>query len=120
MNTDAGPSLPLGQVLTQKWPVLTYGATPKVDPAPGRSGVTGWSTRKDRGHRKTSSRFTRAGHISPHRYIATGRPGTPLAATQLGVSVAQLAWSKAKGPTLRRDDHDHSWERNEHGTSIPS
>lgn len=25
--------MPAGQVLTQKWPVLTYGETPRVDPA---------------------------------------------------------------------------------------
>jgi len=28
---DAGPRLPPGQVLTTKWPVLTYGDTPRVD-----------------------------------------------------------------------------------------
>jgi DMSO/TMAO reductase YedYZ molybdopterin-dependent catalytic subunit len=34
----ARPRLPPGQVLTAKWPVLTYGATPRIDPA-------GWSFR---------------------------------------------------------------------------
>ena len=28
---EAGPRLPPGQVLTTKWPVLTYGDTPRVD-----------------------------------------------------------------------------------------
>ena len=28
---DAGPRLPPGQVLTTKWPVLTYADTPRVD-----------------------------------------------------------------------------------------
>lgn len=31
MDTETRPRLPPGQVLTQKWPVLTYGATPRVD-----------------------------------------------------------------------------------------
>jgi len=31
MATETPPRLPPGQVLTQKWPVLTYGATPRVD-----------------------------------------------------------------------------------------
>lgn len=31
--TDAGPRVPPGQVLTTKWPVLTYGVTPRVDTA---------------------------------------------------------------------------------------
>ena len=31
MNAETRPRLPPGQTLTQKWPVLTYGATPPVD-----------------------------------------------------------------------------------------
>jgi DMSO/TMAO reductase YedYZ molybdopterin-dependent catalytic subunit len=31
MASETRPRLPPGQVLTQKWPVLTYGATPRVD-----------------------------------------------------------------------------------------
>jgi hypothetical protein len=31
MSSETHSRLPPGQVLTQKWPVLTYGATPKVD-----------------------------------------------------------------------------------------
>ena len=31
MSTESHARLPPGQVLTQKWPVLTYGATPRVD-----------------------------------------------------------------------------------------
>jgi DMSO/TMAO reductase YedYZ molybdopterin-dependent catalytic subunit len=31
MEPDPGPRLPPGQVLTTKWPVLTYGDTPRVD-----------------------------------------------------------------------------------------
>jgi len=31
MNAESHPRLPPGQTLTQKWPVLTYGATPPVD-----------------------------------------------------------------------------------------
>jgi DMSO/TMAO reductase YedYZ molybdopterin-dependent catalytic subunit len=31
MDAESNPRLPPGQTLTQKWPVLTYGATPKVD-----------------------------------------------------------------------------------------
>jgi DMSO/TMAO reductase YedYZ molybdopterin-dependent catalytic subunit len=30
-GTEAGNRLPPGQVLTEKWPVLTYGETPRVD-----------------------------------------------------------------------------------------
>ena len=31
MNAESHPRLPPGQTLTQKWPVLSYGATPPVD-----------------------------------------------------------------------------------------
>jgi DMSO/TMAO reductase YedYZ molybdopterin-dependent catalytic subunit len=33
MKADAVDRLPPGQVLTKKWPVLTYGETPRCDPA---------------------------------------------------------------------------------------
>src|SRR5262245_2199162 len=31
LSSGEGPRLPPGQVLTAKWPVLTYGDTPRVD-----------------------------------------------------------------------------------------
>lgn len=41
MRTDGKVRLPPGQYLTKKWPVLTYEATPKFDPAKYRFKVWG-------------------------------------------------------------------------------